>query len=74
MISFTLNFLLDLLEEVEVNGLFPSLVGFSDEGFGSAKVVSVLDRDLGLHWGLGRGFHRGLGQGFGRGLLRVYFC
>ena len=45
-ISFTLNFLLDLLEEVEVDELFPSLVGFLDEEFGSTVVVSVLVRDL----------------------------
>ena len=46
IISFTLNFLLDLLEEVEVDGLFPSLVGFSDDGFRSAVVVVVLVGDL----------------------------
>ena len=37
---------LDLLEGVEVDGLFPSLVGFSDEGFGLMMVVSVLVGDL----------------------------
>ena len=41
-----MNFLLALPEEVEVNGLFPSVVGLSDEGFGSVVVVLVLDRDL----------------------------
>ena len=46
MISFTLNFLFNLLEEVEVDGLFPSLVGLLDEGIWSALVVSVLVEDL----------------------------
>ena len=40
------SFVTDLLEGVEIDGLFPSLVGFSDEGFGSTVVVSVLVGDL----------------------------
>ena len=46
MISFTFNFLLALLEDVEVDGVFPSVVGLSDEGFRSVVVVLVLVRDL----------------------------
>lgn len=46
MISFTLNFILPLLEDVEVDGIFPSVVGLLDEGFRSVVVVSVLVRDL----------------------------
>jgi hypothetical protein len=46
MISFTLNFLFFLLEEVEDDGVFPSLVVFLDEGFGLGVVVLVLDGDL----------------------------
>ena len=41
-----MNFLLDLLEEVEIDRLFPSFMVFSDEQFRSAVVVSVLVGDL----------------------------
>ena len=41
-----MNFLLALLEGIEVDGLFPSIVGMSDEGFGSVAIVSVLVQDL----------------------------
>lgn len=41
-----MNFLLALLEEVEVDRLFPFDVGLSDEGFGSVVVVSILVEDL----------------------------
>ena len=50
-ISFILNFLLlgffDLLEGVEVNGVFPSFVGVSNEEFGSLVVFSVVVGSLG---------------------------
>ena len=46
MISFTLNFLLPFLEDVEVDGIFPSDVGLSDEGFRLVVAVLVLVKDL----------------------------
>ena len=46
MISFTLNFLLPLLEGVEVDGIFFVNLGLSTKGFGSVVVVSVLVRDF----------------------------
>ena len=50
-ISFNLNFLLlgffDLLEGVEVDGLFPSFVGFLDEGFGLMMGFSAVVSSLG---------------------------
>lgn len=50
-ISFSLNFLLlgifDFLEGVEVDGIFPSLVGFLDEGFRSTVGFSIIVGSLG---------------------------
>ena len=45
-ISFTLNFLLPLLEGVKVDGLFFVDVGLSNKGFGLVVVVSVLVEDF----------------------------
>lgn len=45
-ISFTLNFILPLLADVEVDGLFFVDVGLSNLGFGLVVVVSVLVEDF----------------------------